>query len=230
MQELQKRRFWICKNVSNLSLFAHAKSSLPFSLCVVPTLLSTTIYLARRERTNFFAYLLSFAYCVVYIFASSLLWIYFRESYCLSPWVVPTVLSTTIYLARKEGTEQTFLPKRKRSFILKENGKTSRPAKQKSTVFKPVKECLYEIGPHLIQGITRLKNVRPKPRGIYRTRAKISRAYSKLTRFLDALIFEHFHNLSYILANFNVFKACLWLKYTFKIYCYALVSTIVSKK
>ena len=64
----------------------------------------------------------------------------------------------------------------------------------------------------------------------YRTRAKISSAYSKLTRFLDALIFEHFQNLSYILANFNVFKACLWLKYTFKIYCYALVSTIISKK
>ena len=64
----------------------------------------------------------------------------------------------------------------------------------------------------------------------YRTRAKISNAYSKLTRFLDALIFEHFQNLSYILANFNVFKACLWLKYTFKIYFYALVSTILSKK
>ena len=64
----------------------------------------------------------------------------------------------------------------------------------------------------------------------YRTRAKISNAYSKLMRFLDALIFEHFQNLSYILANFNVFKACLWLKYTFKIYCYALVSTIISKK
>ena len=64
----------------------------------------------------------------------------------------------------------------------------------------------------------------------YRTRAKISNAYSKLTRVLDALIFEHFQNLSYILANFNVFKACLWLKYTFKTYCYALVSTIISKK
>ena len=65
---------------------------------------------------------------------------------------------------------------------------------------------------------------------IYRTRAKIGSAYSKLTRFLDALIFEHFQNLSYILANLNVFKACLWLKYIFKIYCYALVSTIISKK
>ena len=130
---------------------------------------------------------------------------------------MPTVLSTTIYLARKEGTEQTFLPKRKRSFILKENGKTSRPAKQKSTVFKPVKECLYEIGPHLIQGITRLKNVRPKPRGIYRTRAKISRAYSKLTRFLDALIFEHFRKML-------IFEPCLFKIYNnfealfFKIY------------
>ena len=40
-------------------------------------------------------------------------------------------------------------------------------------------------------------------------------------RFLDALIFEHFENLYYILANFNVFNACLLLKYTFKIYCYA---------
>ena len=41
----------------------------------------------------------------------------------------------------------------------------------------------------------------------YRTRAKISRAYSKFTRFLDTLIFEHFRKML-------IFEPCLFKIYT----------------
>ena len=40
----------------------------------------------------------------------------------------------------------------------------------------------------------------------YRTRTKISRAYSKITRFLDALIFEHFRKII-------IFEPCLFQIY-----------------
>ena len=83
---------------------------------------------------------------------------------------------------------------------------------------------------------------------IYRTHAKISRAYSKLTRFLDALIFEpclfsrhdyakypwifrHYFS-KYILyfGWFQCIQTFLCLNYTFWVYCYALISTFIPKK
>ena len=82
----------------------------------------------------------------------------------------------------------------------------------------------------------------------YRTLAKLSLAYSKLARFLDALIFElclfsrhdyskypwifrhYFSKYSLYFGWFQCIQMFLCLNYTFWIYCYGLISTFIPKK